>query len=179
MAVNKPKYRNFLLFLLLAVALFSCKSDPEPKRKIDPGKLKEPLIEANKRMTESEFTQIKDFMNRYNWEMQASESGLYYDIYKQGEGKKAKAGNQVTIDYKLYFLTGDLIESTEEGEALSFVLEKDDVIIGMHEAIQMMHKGSKGRFIIPSHLGYGLLGKEGKIPPKTTLVYDIELINVK
>lgn len=177
--IKTTQSRIFLLsgFLILVIIIYSCGSEEETKhnKKIKPSDVKEPLIEANKKLLKSEEVDIADFIRRHKWEMQKTGSGLRYQIIRFGEGKNPKENDLVTIRYQVYFLTGDM----QESDVVQFVIGKQDVISGLHQAVLLMKGGGKARFIIPSHLAYGLTGKPGKIPPKTTLIYEIELINIK
>ncbi len=175
--LTRNKVSLLVCIPVLVVAFLSCNQENKKKkeRKIRPSEVKEPLIEANKKLMENEMLDIEDFIKRHQWNMKETGSGLNYQIIKNGSGRKPQQGNLVRIQYKVFFLTGDMFESS----IMEFIVGKQDVIAGLHEALQLMHKGDKARFIIPSHLAYGLTGKPGDIPPRTTLIYEIELINIK
>lgn len=107
--------------------------------------------------------------------------GIYYLPLQQGTGANAESGNQVRINYKGYFLNGIQFESTyERGQPLEFKLgEQEQVLKGIEKGISLMNEGAKTKFIIPSHLAFGESGSStGIIPPYSTLVYEIELINI-
>ena len=100
-------------------------------------------------------------------------------IYKEGKGKKAETGDIVKINYKTSLLNGVNIYSSDESGAKEFEVGKAHVESGLEEGILLLKVGDKAKFIIPSHLGFGLLGDENKIPSKAALVYDIELISIE
>jgi peptidylprolyl isomerase len=106
-------------------------------------------------------------------------SGLKYIIIENGKGKKPVSGNKVTVHYSGYFTDGKKFDSSvERNLPFSFVLGKGGVIKGWDEGITLLNIGTKARFIIPPDLGYG--DKQvGPIPPGSTLVFDIELIDAK
>jgi FKBP-type peptidyl-prolyl cis-trans isomerase FkpA len=109
------------------------------------------------------------------------EDGIYYQPLKQGTGAAAENGDLVKINYKGYFLDGKQFESTyERGQPLEFKLgEQQQVLKGIEKAISLMNEGAKTKFIIPSHLAFGESGSStGIVPPYSTLVYEIELINI-
>ncbi len=109
-------------------------------------------------------------------------NGMFYLPIKQGVGDRAKRGNQVTINYKGYFLNGKQFESTyDRGQPLEFTLGVEgQVINGFQTAISLMNEGAKTKFIIPSHLAFGESGSSTKIIPSyTTVIYEIELLNLK
>ncbi|MCG9879607.1 MAG: FKBP-type peptidyl-prolyl cis-trans isomerase [Bacteroidia bacterium] len=107
-------------------------------------------------------------------------SGLKYIIVKKGEGAKAENGKTVDVHYTGYLMDGRTFDSSvERGEPISFPLGQGMVIKGWEEGIALMHVGDKMRIIIPSELGYGANGAGGVIPPNATLIFDVELMNVK
>ncbi len=104
-----------------------------------------------------------------------TESGLYYIETTQGTGSQAVAGKTVRVNYKGYFLNGDIFD---EG-LINFVLGDGKVIAGWDEGISYMKENGKAKLIIPSKLAYGSTGtSNGTIPPYSTLIFDIELITV-
>ena len=105
-------------------------------------------------------------------------SGLIFIETQKGKGKDhPKASDVVTVHYTGTLLDGTKFDSSlDRGEPTTFPLNQ--VIPGWTEAIQLMTKGSKAKLIIPSALGYGPRGG-GPIPPFSTLVFDVELIDFK
>ena len=106
---------------------------------------------------------------------------MYYMPVIQGVGNFARYGDKVTIHYKGFFLNGKQFESTyERSQALEFNFGEDgQVINGFKTAISLMNQGAKTKFIIPSQLAFGETGSSTNIvPPYTTLIYEIELINL-
>lgn len=107
-------------------------------------------------------------------------SGLRYIMVSQGTGVKAEAGKTVDVHYTGYLMDGKIFDSSiERGDPISFPLGQKMVIPGWEEGIALMKVGDKIRLIIPSDLGYGANGAGGVIPPNATLVFDVELMNVK
>jgi len=111
--------------------------------------------------------------------MEETGSGLRYLIYKKGDGEKAEKGKVVVLDYTLSLITGDVIYSSDKDGKKVFKIGQGDVESGLEEAIHFMHVGDKAKLILPAHLAYGLLGDNNKIPPRSILVYDTELIEIK
>lgn len=105
-----------------------------------------------------------------------TESGLQYEVLKQGEGKSPKATDIVVCHYEGRLINGKVFDSSyERGKPSSFPLNQ--VIAGWTEGLQYMKEGSKYRFYIPYYLGYGAYGA-GPIPPYSALIFDVELIEV-
>ncbi|GBD87883.1 putative FKBP-type peptidyl-prolyl cis-trans isomerase [bacterium BMS3Abin03] len=131
-----------------------------------------------------ELLNVKDKVTVEEWKIDPSrlkttESGLQYAIVKPGEGPDAKDGNIVTVNYSGYLQDGTKFDSSvERDEPFSFVLGSKQVIPGWDEGIKFGNKGSKLRLVIPPELGYGDMNV-GKIPPKSTLIFDIEILDIK
>lgn len=109
-----------------------------------------------------------------------TESGLRYQIIQKGEGQQAEKGKTVAVHYKGMFPDGSEFDNSyKRGNPIEFPVGMGNVISGWDEGIQLLSVGDKARFVIPSHLGYGKRGAGGVIPPDATLVFDVELMNVK
>ncbi len=74
---------------------------------------------------------------------------------------------------------GEFDNSYKRGNPIDFPLGMGNVIAGWDEGIQLLKVGDKARFVVPSHLAYGSQGAGDVIPPNATLVFDIELMEVK
>lgn len=107
-------------------------------------------------------------------------SGLYYKILEKGNGAKAQKGKKVSVHYSGALDNGQIFDSSyKRNQPIEFTLGVGQVIEGWDEGIALLSVGDKARFVIPSHLGYGSRGAGGVIPPNATLVFDVELKNVK
>ena len=105
-------------------------------------------------------------------------SGLQYQVLKEGNGKSPKATDKVVCHYEGMLVDGSMSDSSiQRGEPATFPL--NGVIAGWTEGLQLMKEGAKYRFFIPYQLGYGERGAGASIPPFATLVFDVELIEVK
>ena len=104
-------------------------------------------------------------------------SGLQYEIIKEGTGKKPKATDQVRCHYEGTLIDGTLFDSSiQRGEPAVFGVNQ--VIPGWVEALQLMSEGAKWKLYIPSDLGYGARGAGEMIPPHSTLIFEVELLEV-
>ena len=119
----------------------------------------------------------------FNIEGKASittDSGLKYYLVKEGTGKQAAAGYEVTVHYTGYFEDGNIFDSSvKRGQPFKFTLGMKRVIAGWDEGVALMKIGDKMRFVIPYQLAYGEKGYPGVIPPKATLIFDVELLGIK
>ena len=106
-------------------------------------------------------------------------SGLVIDTVKEGEGKEAKAGTSVTVHYVGTLTTGKKFDSSRDrGEGFSFKLGAGQVIKGWDEGVAGMKVGGVRKLTIPPGLAYGALGYPPVIPPNSTLVFEVELLEV-
>lgn len=111
-------------------------------------------------------------------EVTTTESGLQYEVLTAVEGDKPKATDQVTVHYHGTLIDGTVFDSSvQRGQPATFGLNQ--VIKGWTEGVQLMSVGSKYRFFIPYDLGYGERGAGGQIGPYATLIFDVELIEIK
>jgi peptidyl-prolyl cis-trans isomerase A (cyclophilin A) len=107
-------------------------------------------------------------------------SGLRYKFIQKGDGKRAEIGKTVSVHYTGQLEDGKTFDSSyPRKKPIEFPLGKGNVIEGWDEGIALLQVGDKARFVIPSYLGYGENGAGGVIPPNATLIFDVELIDVK
>lgn len=168
--------RNSVYILLL----LTCCCQPRETQQVDYQKIKDPLIDANIQSIHLESDQIDAYIKRRKWPVLKTGTGLRYYIYKENKsGEQAKNGKVASISYEISLLNGDICYSTKETGPKSFLIGMDDVESGLHEGIQYLRVGEKAKIIIPSHLAHGLAGDLKKIPQKSSIVYDVELISLK
>ncbi len=104
-------------------------------------------------------------------------SGLQYEVITAGDGPKPTASNTVTCHYHGTLINGTIFDSSvQRGRPASFPLNQ--VISGWTEGLQLMAQGSKWRFFIPPHLGYGNRQVGPTIGPNSTLIFEVELIDI-
>ena len=133
--------------------------------------------EADILNAEAEQDAFKDITNG----MTKTESGIYYNISEKGKGENAKPNDLLSVHYSLQLMDGSEIDSSfTRGAPIEFTCGVGQVIKGWDEAMQLLNKGSKARLVIPSELGYGSMGAgNGVIPPNATLIFDVELVDIK
>ena len=104
-------------------------------------------------------------------------SGLQHRSIHTGFGKRPKATDIVTVNYKGTLINGKVFDATEPGMPAEFVVNK--LIPGWTEALKLMREGDEWEIVIPSNLAYGTRGAgDGAIPPDQTLVFDLTMISV-
>jgi peptidylprolyl isomerase len=108
-----------------------------------------------------------------------TDSGLYYRMDTVGSGPRPLKGQNVKVHYTGMLTDGSIFDSSvQRGTPIAIAIGVGQVIEGWDEGIMLLNEGSKARFVIPSHLGYGSRGAGGVIPPNATLIFDVELVKV-
>jgi len=156
----KPIYGGIALSLILLMAT-SCLKDNSADYK------------------SKELAELEQYLIDNNITVQPRESGLYYIETLEGQGDLPVSGDTLTVDYKGQLINGFVFDSTMTRGPFIFQLGVDPVIPGWEEGISLMKKGGKATLIIPSSLAYGANGSGLSIPPYATLVFDVDLVDIK
>ncbi|MBA2565696.1 MAG: FKBP-type peptidyl-prolyl cis-trans isomerase [Gemmatimonadetes bacterium] len=113
-------------------------------------------------------------------ELTAAPSGLKYKDLAPGAGKEAKRGQTAVVHYTGWLVDGTKFDSSlDRGQPFEFPVGGGRVIKGWDEGVAGMKVGGKRRLVIPPDLGYGSAGAGGTIPPDATLVFEVELVDVR
>jgi FKBP-type peptidyl-prolyl cis-trans isomerase len=166
---------------MLPVLLLSCRKQTASEKapEMTAREEKEMLLRVNKFLVQKDIELIESYSKRHGWNTEVTETGLFYEVYETSMGEKVKQGDIVNLKYKVSLLDGTLCYSSEEDGNKIFKVGKSQEISGLEQGVTLMRAGEKARFIIPPHLAYGLLGDEHRIPARSIIIYDVELLEVK
>jgi FKBP-type peptidyl-prolyl cis-trans isomerase len=107
-------------------------------------------------------------------------SGLKYNDDQVGDGAAPSQGQRVSVHYTGWLTDGTKFDSSRDrGQPFQFTIGRGEVIKGWDEGVASMKVGGRRKLTIPPNLGYGARGAGGAIPPNATLVFDVELLDVK
>ncbi len=149
------------IFLLLISAIFitSCKSDAEKKSK-------------------DELNKLETFIQENYPDATKTSSGLYIVWNEHGTGKAVVTGNYINVTYVGKFLDGGIFDaSANHNGTFQFYVGQGNVIRAWDQAVQQCKIGDKITLITPSSMAYGSMGN-GTIPPYTSLVFDIDILEI-
>lgn len=152
--------------------------------KADYERLANEQAERDKALSNKYFKEEMDKLNQFlqvrNIKTPPRASGLYFLEKVKGTGKPATPGSIVEVHYTGKLLDGLIFDSSyDRGKPIDFTLGKGRVIKGWDEGIAMMKEGGEATLIIPSNLGYGEKGQGEKIPPYSTLIFDVKVVRVR
>lgn len=134
--------------------------------------LQKESVELNERLGREYLEKNKDVEG-----VKVTESGLQYQVVKEGDGAQPGPEDVVTVHYTGRLVDGTVFDSSiERGEPATFAVGQ--VIPGWVEGLQLMREGAAYRFVIPSELAYGPHGA-GPIQPNSTLIFDVQLLKVE
>ncbi len=176
-------YLPLIVIVVVMVAVFGCRryhtQQPEPDTATQERQQKETLMRINRQLVDKDAKKIADFAKHKGWKMQVSESGLWYMVYEHGKGIKATTDKVAEVAYTISLLDSTICYSSEQSGMKTFRLGQGGVESGLEEGVLLMHVGDKARFIMPPHLAHGLTGDDNCIPPRTIILYEVELLELK
>ena len=170
-----------IVFIALIVAS-SCKQHQEARRPISQasGSFMKRSVERNKKLIIGEEGQI-DSIIKSNPKIKylASKKGYWYtyEIENKLDTLTPKKGDVAFFDYEIKDLKGNIIYSELELRPQTYLVDKQNIIMGLRDGIKLMHKNEKVNFLFPSHMGFGYHGDNKKIGANQPLLCTVTLHN--
>ncbi|MCK9451205.1 MAG: FKBP-type peptidyl-prolyl cis-trans isomerase [Bacteroidales bacterium] len=166
--------------LLIVIGLLACSGEPKKQENqpvINPQVMRESLEKVNRKLVLEEAEAIDAYAKRHGLQMIKTGTGLQFIVFSHGNGDSIRKGDVVRFKYVTKLLSGDIIYSSETAGPKQFVVGRGGVEAGLEEAVLHLKRGDAAIIILPSHLAFGLLGDQDMIPPRSTVIYEIEIID--
>lgn len=175
---------KYSYFFLLCLLFFGCQSEEENVVLPDndtPSITKDESIAMSQQWIKDESFRIDKFVERLQWPVRITETGIRYWVYEDVSGDDALPDQVAVVDFEIRLLDADttLCYSSKENGSQEFLIEMDRIESGLHEAICYLSEGDKAFVILPHYLAHGLAGDMDKIPPLSPVLYDIHLLEIK
>ncbi len=176
--------KNLILNILLAFFVISCAKTEEARRPVSrvSGSFLKKSIEISKEVVDSE-EKVFDSIIKLNADKTYFESqkGYWYTFIEQSETEKylPVSGDLVYFDSEIYSVSGDTIYNVGEIPTKEYMVDKEDIIIGLRDGVKRMKKGEKVQFLFPSHVAYGYLGDKKRIGMNVPIIYTVTVLDIK
>ena len=158
----------------LAASLVACAGEPAPEPE-DTAEPAEAVVPAPAPLATTYAPELNVNLDG----MEETESGLRYEVLKEGTGAVVQPGQTAVVHYTGWLPDGTKFDSSRDrGEPFGFPVGAGQVIQGWDEGVAGMAIGEERKLVIPPALGYGPTG-QGPIPPNSTLVFDVELLEIE
>lgn len=141
---------------------------------------KDPVfVQENRSVAQREELDIASWAERHRLNMVRTGTGVRVHLLRDEPGRNAGPGDDVLVDFKVTLIDGRECYKSAPGQPEAFKVEEDHVESGLHEAIQYMSRGDSAVVVIPSHRAHGLIGDQQRIPPRSTVIYHIALVDLR
>lgn len=166
-----------IIIIFSTVFALSCQERTVEKNTPVHNAERERMVKLNQYLLKEEVATIKAYIGRRKWKMQQTGSGLWFEILNHGDGESIKEGQKIKIKYQLELIDGTICYSSDSTGIKEVSIGKGTVESGLEEGILLMSKKGKARFILPAHLAYGMAGDGKCIPPRSSIVYHVEVLS--
>jgi FKBP-type peptidyl-prolyl cis-trans isomerase len=180
MLINKA---HKILFVVVSLLLVGCKPKYRQQEQsvTTPVPDQETLYRSNQAMVRQNAKLIKNRAAEKGWKLTETGTGVFYQVYSVNKGANAvniEPGDEVSLTYNLDLLDGTICYSSKGQGLKQFIVEKSDAEQGLHEVVQLLHKGDSALIVIPPNWAFGLAGDGNLIPPGAIIVYEIRVDSV-
>lgn len=174
---------RILTLSVVALSLLSC-SQQQARRPITQtsGKFMKESVNRNKKLIANEEASIEELIKKHPERKYIASAKGYWYYYEQENTKDTltpKRGDVAYFDYEIADLNGNIIYSEVELKPQTYLVDKQNILMGLRDGIKMMNKNEKVSFLFPSHLGHGYRGDNDRIPPNLPLVVTVNLRDFK
>ncbi len=169
---------TFVFASFLAIVLVGCNGGNKKNTGISKKELDKILIDANKLQVAYDTQRVVSFIRLNQWNMKQTNSGIWYEILDTDNGPQIQKGDLVAITYRVNLLDGSFCYSSDSSGPKIFKVSRGGVESGLEEGILLLRGGDSARFIMPQYRAHHLLGDGDKIPPLSTIIYQLRVVEV-
>lgn len=174
---NEIMRLKLIISLIISVIIVSCQSNKQTGG-APSGPGKDEMAELNRYLVQKDREIIENYAERKELKMVETSTGLWYSVEKEGSGNLIKENDRIVFSYKCSLLDGTRCYSSEDLGPKQVVLGKSELEPGLNEGLKLLRPGARALFILPPFLAYGFVGDGKKIPPRSIVVYEVEVISV-
>jgi FKBP-type peptidyl-prolyl cis-trans isomerase len=178
----KIRCSHFLIKSVLIVVVVALLSSCREKHVNDvpvsrPGR--DEMADINKYLVQKDRERIRNYIERKDLKMVESQTGLWFQIAKEGEGKTFIENDKVVLAYECSLLDGTKCYSSRDLGPKEIILGKSNIEPGLTEGLRLLKPGAEAIFILPPFLAYGFVGDRKMIPPRAIIVYNVNILQTK
>jgi len=175
---------RLIFIVFFSISLLSCENNKEKFQDNDLLGVfdKEFSIKMNKSWLTDEVFKIDQYCLRQGWEMLSSESGLRYKILNNSNsGIKVEEGSEVVIAYDIRLMDSFQTKcySSDSTGLAKFIVQHSNIESGIDEVVTYLEKNDSALVILPHHIAHGISGDSKLIPPLSTVLYFIKVVDVE
>jgi len=175
--IRNKKNSFVILFLVFVLLLSSRCADKKPKKELVV--TQEMLININKQLVNRDNDSIKAYIAEHHLQMSQTQTGLWYVIEDDLPGSLIKNGDIVSYNYTISLIDGTVCYTSDQTGPKTIVIGKGGAEVGVTEALRLLNRGDVASLILPPHLAHDLIGDDNKIPSRSILLVNLEVIEVK
>lgn len=165
--------RNLAYILVILITFSACRNEAV---KQDRKPEKDQIEALNRYMVQKDKERIQSYIERKGLKMTETPTGLWYGITKEGDGEPVTGNSSIVLDYECSLLDGTICYTSADLGPKRIVLGRTPIEPGLNEGLRLLRYGSEAIFIFPPYMGFGLPGDGKKIPPRSILVYKVNIL---
>ena len=166
------------IFTIIISLAGSCRNETDNRKAIvKPGNRE--MTELNRYLVQKDREIIQNYIERKNIKMTESPTGLWYLIKNEGSGQFIKDNDKVAMNYECQLIDGTVCYSSDDLGPRQVIIGKTDIEPGLNDGLRLLKPGAEAMFILPPFLAFGLVGDGKKIPPRTIIVYSVNILSEK
>lgn len=172
--------RAIFLLSLIPLMHFCRQEQPRGISEEEFRRVSEAMVGANRILVEKDRASMEAYAESMEWDMQESQTGLWFEVYENGTGKTlADKGMVISLEYEVSLIDGTICYSSDSLGYKTFLIGSGGVESGLEEGVLLLKEGDRARFIMPPHLAHGFTGDGNRIPQRAIIIYDVRVVKIE